>query len=705
MNYKIRHRIVFTLMMGAFMFHHLSFSQNENIKQMIENLTEQSETEFDYSDLLDEFIFLQENPININASETKKLVELFLLDELQYQNIKQYIDSNGLMLSPQELLLVDGINFETFNNIRPFIKAAKPQKTSYISPRMILKYGRHQAFLRYQRVFQNAEGYINRTDSVWENKPNSKYLGNPDKYYFKYQYKFSDIFSAGLVAEKDAGELFFENMDHPVLDSLLGDQYKKGFDFYTGHIFIQKQGVIKQAVVGDYHLLFGQGLNLWSALSFGKSSSSINIRKFERGIKPNTSTNENYFMRGGAVQLGGSRFSFTAFYSRKKQDATDFAQAEDQETQFLQSINGTGYHRTLNELLKKKNLETELFGGRFSYEGNRFKIGITATETRLDKTLASLSAPYQYFNLNGNSNTIVGADYIFLINKYSIFGEFSQQINGGWAFLSGINLPLSGRVALAVLYRNYQKNYTNLFGGAFGENSKNNNEEGIYTGLRFQLTSKLQLNTYADIFRFPWLKYRVDKPSVGQEYLVNLDYDLSRNIQMQFRARYKQKEINYYSDEFDNNQTEEYQKYSFRYHISYQLHPLFRLKNRVEYQIYETTSSGIQSGFLIYQDIQYKSKNEKLSIYLRYSLFDVEDYNARLYAYENDLLYVFSIPAYYEQGSRAYFLFNYKFSRSFHFWLKLAHTWYTNIDQIGSGLNLIDGNQKTEIRVQLRIKI
>jgi len=693
------------LILGVLLINKSGLTQNENIKQLIENLTEQSETEYDYSDLLDEFIFLQENPVNINSEESQKLVELFLLDELQYQNIRQYIDSNGLMVSPQELLLVDGISYETINNILPFIKAEQPVKVNYVSPRKIFKYGRHQAFLRYQRVLQNTEGYINRTDSVWENKPNSKYLGNADKYYLKYQYRYSDIFSAGLVAEKDAGEIFFENINNHVLDSLIGDKLNKGFDFYTGHVFIQKQGIIKQAVVGDYHILFGQGLNMWSALSFGKSSSSINIRKFERGIKPNTSTDENKFLRGGAVQLGTTKFRFTAFYSKKKQDATDFAQAEDQETQYLQSLNGTGYHRTVNELLKKNNLEVELYGGRVSYAGKRFKIGFTASQNQLNKSVAELIAPYQHFNFTGNTNTVMGGDFIFLINKYSVFGEFSQQLNGGWALLSGINAPLNNRVALAILYRNYQKNYNNLFGAAFGENSRNNNEEGIYTGLRFQISKRLQLNTYVDIFRFPWLKYRVDKPSVGQEYLASLDYELSRKVQMQFRTRYKKKEINFYYPDFDNNQTENYQKYSFRYHISYQLHPQFRLKNRIEYQIYETLSSGKKSGFLIYQDIQFISKNEKLTIYGRYALFDVQDYDARLYAYENDLLYVFSIPALYEQGSRAYLLFNYKLSSTFHFWFKIAHTWYTNIDQIGSGLNQIDGNQKTEIRAQLRIKI
>ncbi len=683
----------------------ISYSQNENIKNLIENLTEEAETEFDYSDLLDEYLFLQEHPININSLEAIKLVELFLLDDLQYQNIRQYIDSNGLILSPQELLLIDGISMESYYNIAPFIVGGEISETQYVNPLKILKYGHHQAFLRYQRVVQETEGYKNRSDSIWENKPNSKYLGNADKYYLKYQFKYSDVFSAGLVAEKDAGELFFENIKNPTLDSLIGDQYKKGFDFYTGHIFIQKQGIVRQAVIGDYHLLFGQGLNMWSALSFGKSGSSINIRKFERNIKPNTSTDENKFLRGAAVQLGSTKINGTLFYSKKWQDATDFAASEDQETQFLQSISGTGYHRTVSELLKKNNLQVELMGGRFSFEGKKYRIGITGSHTRLNKEVLYTGSPYQYFNFSGNENTIIGADYLLKLNKYSLFGEFSQQINGGSAFLAGLNAPLSNRVALALLYRNYQKNYQNLFGAAFGENSSNTNEEGIYTGLRFQISSKLQLNTYADFFSFPWLKFRVDKPSVGQEYLAILDYELSRSVQMQFRSRYKTKEINYYNEDLDYNQVEHYEKYSLRYQVSYQVHPQLRLKNRIEYQAYSTLSSETQQGFLIFQDIQFKSKNQKLSLYARYTLFDVDSYDARLYAYENDLLYVFSIPALYEKGSRAYFLINYKLNATFHFWIKIAHTWYQNIDQISSGLNLIDGHKKTEIRAQLRIKI
>lgn len=679
-------------------------AQHETIKNVIENLNEQSDSEFDYSDFLDDFIYLTEHPININAPESEKLISLFLLDELQYKNLRQYIDSNGILLSPHELILIDGFSQQDVQDILPFIRAEKIEEGKKIKLSNMFKYGHHQIFLRYQRVVQEAEGYQDRNDSVLNENPNSKYLGDANKYYLKYQFKFANKISLGLVAEKDAGEVFLNSINHPMIDSLVGDKIKQGFDFYTAHIFAQDLGIIKQVALGDYHLQFGQGLNLWSSLAFGKSSNALNIRKFERGIKANTSSDENKFLRGAALQMARGHWSFTAFYSSKKQDASEYKD-EDQESNYLQSLNGTGYHRTITEILKKNAVQVNLMGARICFTKNKFSIGLIGTHTTLDKEVYPTSIPYQYYQFIGNKNSVFGADFKTQIKKMSLFGEFSYNLNAGIAYLLGLNAPLSNRVAIAVLYRNYQKDYSNLFAAAFGENSENENEKGIYTGLRFQIAKRLQLNTYVDIFSFPWLKYRVDAPSLGLEYLAQFDYDYSRKIQMQFRARYKRKQINY-KETFDLiNSLQDQIKVGFRYHISYQVHPLIGLKNRIEFQVSKNKESGKQNGFLIYQDIHYKNKKGNMALNARFALFDVEDYNSRIYAYENDLLYVFSVPAYYNRGIRVYLLFNYKIMPQIHFWLKLSHTWYENVEEISSGLNKIDGAHKTEIKVQIRIKI
>jgi hypothetical protein len=400
-----------------------------------------------------------------------------------------------------------------------------------------------------------------------------------------------------------------------------------------------------------------------------------------------------------------NKWAITAFYSQKQQDASDFINPDDQETNFLSSLNGTGFHRTVNELLKKDAVQVQLFGSRVSYGNNFFRVGLTASHTKLDKSVLAKTAPYQIYQFRGNENTVFGGDYEFRILNINFFGELSFQANGGWAYIGGLNVPLSNRFALAFLYRNYQKDYVNLFGAAFGENTQNSNEQGFYTGFSFQLSQRFQLNAYADIFKFPWLKFRIDAPSYGTEYLAQLDYEMSRRVQMHVKVRYKNKLLNYSEENSQVTELQAQEKYGIRYHISYSVHPQISLKNRIEYQVFETKSDGKQAGFLIYQDIAFKSKNQKLSLMGRFAIFDVDDYDSRIYAYENDLLYVFSVPAYYNRGMRVYGLVSYKFTNKIQFWLKIANTWYENVNEIGSGLNRIDGSNKTEVRCQLRIKI
>ena len=90
---------------------------------------------------------------------------------------------------------------------------------------------------------------------------------------------------------------------------------------------------------------------------------------------------------------------------------------------------------------------------------------------------------------------------------------------------------------------------------------------------------------------------------------------------------------------------------------------------------------------------------------MRYALFDTDSYNSRIYAYESDILYAFSIPAYYSKGSRLYFNLKYTLRDFLDIWLRYSQTYYSDLDVISSGLNQINGNAKSEIKVQVRIKI
>ena len=106
------------------------------------------------------------------------------------------------------------------------------------------------------------------------------------------------------------------------LQSLIGSKLNNGFDFYSGHVSLRDIGFLKALTIGDFQLEFGQGLTLWSGLSFGKSSDAINLKRFARGVRPNTSANENLLFSGSSHDYRHQTFViFSAFYSSHKIDA------------------------------------------------------------------------------------------------------------------------------------------------------------------------------------------------------------------------------------------------------------------------------------------------------------------------------------------------------------------------------------------------
>ncbi len=85
-------------------------------------------------------------------------------------------------------------------------------------------------------------------------------------------------------------------------------------------------------------------------------------------------------------------------------------------------------------------------------------------------------------------------------------------------------------------------------------------------------------------------------------------------------------------------------------------------------------------------------------------MFDKDDFDKRQYIYERDVLYAFSIPALSGRGLRSYFVLRFKASRKLDFWIKYSRTRFTDRETVGSGLEEIDGNSRTIVRAQTRIR-
>jgi hypothetical protein len=145
-------------------------------------------------------------------------------------------------------------------------------------------------------------------------------------------------------------------------------------------------------------------------------------------------------------------------------------------------------------------------------------------------------------------------------------------------------------------------------------------------------------------------------------------------------------------------------KKDWRMQVSYKISPRFTMRTRTELVWFDRKGNAAEEGFLIYADIFYKTLRRPFSANMRLQYFQTDGYNSRLYAYESDVLYYFSIPVFYDKGYKYYLNVNYDLTRQLSIWVKWAQTIYSDKTSVGSGLDEIKGNRKSEARIEMLYK-
>jgi len=133
--------------------------------------------------------------------------------------------------------------------------------------------------------------------------------------------------------------------------------------------------------------------------------------------------------------------------------------------------------------------------------------------------------------------------------------------------------------------------------------------------------------------------------------------------------------------------------------VEYDVPLRFSVRSRIQggdFGYKENTSSR---GFTILQDITWKFSRIEFSG--RIAFFATDDYDSRQYVYEKDMLYAFSLPAYYDRGTRHYLMTRYTLSKQMKVWLRWSQTRYSKLETISSGLNEIKGNKRSELKMQV----
>lgn len=666
--------IVFVMM--AFITNAQIAEQEVDVRDILESVAENLPDDYDMTELIDVLTKLKKHPINLNKTSPEELKTLVFLSPLQISNFFAYNKENGNFVDVLELQSIDGFDVKTVQSLLPFVTLSIATDYEKLTFRNIFNLGENDLVMRFAQTLQKQRGF---TDL-----PGNRYLGSPERFQTRYRYHYGTIVSAAITLDKDAGEKFIG----------------KPLDFFSGNIALSKLGRIKKLVVGDYTLQFGQGVTMWSGFAFGKGPDVTSVAKKDLGLRPYSSANEYSFLRGISATINlYKNIDITPFVSFRNLDASQDADFNGNLVQ--SSINQTGLHRTPTEIDNKNVLSQQIFGAAIQYSKNDLGIGAIAYQSKYGNGFITQTPIYDRFSFTGSSLTNLGAYYNYTYRNIYFFGEAGKSLNNGLAFVNGALISLSPTVSTVITYRNYSKDYHSFFNQALAESGEATNEKGLYAGLNIIPNKRWAFSVYGDYFQFPWLKYRVDAPSKGYEILSQAIYTPSKTFKVLVRFKTENKQQNT-GLEVPINFLDDVKKEGYRAEVSWQLNKKWSFQNRAEVSQYKKGVANPEFGYLVYQDIDYSPMFSKITGNLRIAYFDTPSYNSRIYAYEDDVLYSFAFGMYSGKGFRTYLNLKYNLAKKLNIWTRYALFIYKDVKTVGTYLDEIQGNKKSEVKIQLR---
>lgn len=631
-----------------------------------------------------------ENPLNINTITADELRDLLCFSDTQIEAITSFVERYGPLRTKGELFMIpylDEIRSGLLYALT-FIGEGKektfPLDTLLVADKERSKLWRKASDNRAELVgFVHVPFYTRKGDD-------EGYAGNRYKHWLRGSYKVDRHMKIGFVAAQDAGEPFLTKPN------------TTGYDFYSAYVRLQKKGILKNAVIGRYRIRNGLGLILNSNVNFGKTFTSLPTSgSTYTSILPHSSRSEASYMQGAAATLSLTKHVETTLFASVR--AIDATLTDD--SLGIKTILRTGYHRTASELARRHNATLAALGANLRYSASRLSVGASFVWNRFSLPLqpytlpVSLSQLYRVHAPTGQTFWNVSTDYSYRMGKlWSLAGETGVDNEGNIATVNTFSWRVANTLTLNGIQRFYPYRFSTIMGRSFSEGGSNQDESGLYVGAAWTPSSRVSINAYSDVAYFAWPKYQALGSSHSFDNFVQADIGLSRRSSLNVRYRIKLREKNVGSQSDGGNQGLAYRNEQ-RLRVAYHLRSgRWTMKSQADLAYCRHVDDSF--GGMGSQTVTYDMK--KLQIASGMGYFHTKDYNSRVYAYEHSTPYNLSFPSFYGHGCRAYVVMQSSPMPRLTLIAKLGITRYFDRDEIGSGLQLINGNCQSDLDVMLK---
>ena len=606
-----------------------SFSLDDIILDIYNAVTEFGEV--DYEQLQTDLYALHESPIDLNNTSDEELTQLYFLSPQQIDAILAYAYRHPFE-SLYELRLIPELADYEIRDLLPFVyinRAALNSEainTDALYAKEIFAKAHHELLTRIDA--RNIEAYEG-TDPIYTQ--------------FRYRFDFRRRVTFGVQLRRPAGG-FARDLQYGAYLQL---------NDITPHLHT--------LVAGNFQASFGQGLVLAPVFHSGKSMYVTSVGQQREGLRYYSSVDGQGLHGAGATLRWEwnktTRLDVSALYSMRR-------------------ANDSTWHHLLgaNLTLRHKKLQVEL----------------TAIENLWSDSIHPYTnAKYNRHYFRGRNQAVIGASFRYNHGWFDMFGEVATAQNyqitndqspitkSHWGFgtIIGSRFYPTNGISLLALYRYYSPYFDNALGYAFSETSRLGDENGGYLGFDITRLRNWRFIGYGDIFYFSGYKYGLGDATrtLGYDAMAEIQYHQpgasSRQtggaasaekgynpsqitnhqwfLSLRFRARAKKKGTSTYSARaiFD------WQRNGWSLRTTLDAN-LTNQKSTI------TNQQSIPYGISIAQDIAYNFQlstfNFPLNLRLRLQGFDAREWANRIYTYEHDVLYAYSIPAVYGLGGRAY---------------------------------------------------
>lgn len=630
--------------------------------RQIEDLDISSSAKEEWIEQLSSFIV---SPLNLNSAKESQL-RLLGLDDFQIFSLLHYIKETGELFSLHELGFVNGFDNETLKRIKHLVCVRPSKWKPSLRLDSIAKRNSQELRLQYKQTLEQSKGYT-RSDG-------KGYLGNPFAAQARYTFNYFDRLQFSVVADKDAGEPFFNSLQ------------PYGFDHYSVQLTLKRIGFVEQLTIGDYRLTFGEGLAVNQGFSLSYMNTDAVIKKRNYGIIPHRSSAEYGYNSGAATQINFGNTSLFLFASVNKSD-------------YSGNLLTTGLHRTEHELASKDSTLTRMLGTHLTYARRGLQLGATALYYDFKDSLHHQNRTYQQYYFEGKRNSVIAVDASYLFKRLSLFGEVAVSRNKACAALFGMQINLAYKTTLSLSCRNYDKKFQNHYADALSVQSRAANEQAVNIAFAHRINNRYSYYIGCDLFRFPFATYNSSLPATGcklkTEFILTPN-DHSR-VRLVSRLTTRQQD-----DKAVPNALQSKTSLQTQLHTAYSFSDFFNLHFRTGYNTARFTNSS--HGWFVCVETILKLPKPKLQLNFRYTFFDTDDYDTRFSLYEYNLPMSFSSAMLYDKGHRAYLFLRCNLHKRLQLSFRYSVSLYVDKSTISSANDQISANHKQDIGIQLYFK-